>query len=365
MKKTIAFLLACLMAAFLCTCSDAESAPAETPVPEAAEATAEVPQTGYYAGAGMYARYADGRTEQFSAGMDMSLLLNGDGTAVLNLAGNDWQTIWENAGIYNEFGTLGLFDCSDGHLSFSWEGGDGYYTYVFDYQGENAPAEPVSSYFDMVDEEPFFVFSGNGQHYGYTDDYWCGCSVWCAVRDFDISARASSTLAPQGQYSYGAENITSGERNNAWVEGADGYGIDEYFEITRRYAVSDGNYGVDFCELCIVNGYARTPETWTANSRVKELKFCFNDEYVDSLFLEDTMEPQYFDLSQYHLHADSGADSFWRFEIVSVYEGEKYEDTAITGIEIQFWTPNHSGCDSVIGFGCPLYNPGIGTRFGI
>lgn len=196
-------------------------------------------------------------------------------------------------------------------------------------------------FFDVIDDEPFFVYSENGQHYGYEMDYWGGCSVWCAVADCKVSAEASSYLAPQGNYSYEPANVLSGDRGNAWVEGAKGYGIGEYVNIIRRYEVSDADYGVDFRGLCVVNGYARTKETWAANSRVKELRCYFDGRYVDTFTLEDTIEPQYFDLTVYGLHAASGAECVFHFEIDSVYPGEKYADTAITGIELDFWTPNH------------------------
>lgn len=201
--------------------------------------------------------------------------------------------------------------------------------------------EPVSGFFDVTEEEPFFVHSENGKHYGYETDYWNGCSVWCAVTGYSVFADASSCLAPQGKYSYKPSNICSGERDDAWVEGAKGYGIGEYINIIRCYEVSDADYGVDFRELCVVNGYARTLETWTTNSRVKELGFYFDGLYVDTFTLEDTIEPQYFDLTRYGLHAASGKECVFHFEIDSVYPGEKYADTAITGIELDFWTPNH------------------------
>lgn len=202
-------------------------------------------------------------------------------------------------------------------------------------------AEETGGFFDVTDEEPYFIYSENGRHYGYEMDYWDGCSVWCAVTDYTVSAEASSFLAPQGKYSYEPANILSGDRFNAWVEGAKGYGVGEYINIIRRYSVCDEDHGVDFREMCVVNGYARTPETWAANSRVRELRFYYNGLYVDTFTLQDTVEPQYFDLTPYGLHAGSGVDCVFHFEIDSVYPGEKYRDTAITGIEFDFWTPNH------------------------
>ena len=206
-------------------------------------------------------------------------------------------------------------------------------------QGENE--ESRSGFFNVIDEEPYFEHRSDGQHYGFEMDFREGCSVWCAVTDYRIAAEASSTLPAQGNFSYEASNIYSADRSNAWIEGAEGCGIGEYIEISRRYNVCDEEYGVDFRELCIVNGYAQTPEKWAANSRAEDLKLFFDGEYIDTFHLEDTIEPQYFDLKQYDLHADSGAECVFRFEIASAYPGEKYADTAITGIEIDFWTPNH------------------------
>ena len=196
-------------------------------------------------------------------------------------------------------------------------------------------------FFDLLEEDPFFRYGADGQHYGYEQDFWDGCSVWCAVQSHEISATASSTLAPQGAYSYEPANLLSSERNHAWVEGVPGDGIGEFVEITANYCVADADYGVDFRSICLVNGYAQSPEQWAANSRVKELKLYFNGEYRTTLLLKDSIQPQYFDLSEFCLHADSGADSVVKLEIASVYPGETYEDTAITGVELEFWTPNH------------------------
>lgn len=168
-----------------------------------------------------------------------------------------------------------------------------------------------------------------------------GCSVWCAVSEFEEKATASSTLKPQAGFSYEPSNVTNGLRKNAWIEGADGYGIGEYIELSQKYVVSDKNYGVDFNSLCIVNGYAENSEKWKNNSRVKELKMYYNGEFITNIELEDTIKPQYIDISSFGLNAKSGKEAKFKFEIVDVYKGEKYEDTAITAISFEIYTPNH------------------------
>ena len=62
---------------------------------------------------------------------------------------------------------------------------------------------------------------------------------------------------------------------------------------------------------------------------------------VCDLLLKDTMKPQYFDLTGLNLEAASGEEVHFRFLIADVWPGDKYADTALTGIEIEFLTPNH------------------------
>lgn len=214
------------------------------------------------------------------------------------------------------------------------------------------PMEGEFMALDPESDDPFpYIDSEDGDVYGFYDDLTDGCSVWCAI-DYDSyinEISATSTLAPQGSNSYEASNLGNGKRENAWVEGAEGYGIGESVTIVRNYshggdAVGFVDYGYDsffFPTLCIVNGMAKNETAWKNNSRVKSLKLYFNDEYVATLELEDSMKPQFISLSGLHLSARDKEDSTFRFEIAEVYPGDKYEDTALTGIEIEIFTENH------------------------
>ena len=195
----------------------------------------------------------------------------------------------------------------------------------------------VGGFFDVVDEEPYFVYGEDGRHYGYEDDFWDGCSVWCAVTDYAVWAEASSCLSE----SRAAGNLIEPDRGSAWVEGAEGNGVGEYVDVTRRYTVCDEAYGVDFRGFCVVNGVADTAEAWAEYNRVEKLNVYMNGGFVGTFLLKDTMLPQYFDLTDCALHADSAAETVFRFEIASVYPGGTGGDTALTGIEMEFWTPNH------------------------
>lgn len=214
---------------------------------------------------------------------------------------------------------------------------------------------PALGEFMTLNPEPEDAFpymdSPDGDVYGFYDDLTDGCSVWCAI-DYDKyvnNINATSTLAPQGNNSYDAANLGNRSRSNAWVEGVEGNGIGESVTIVRNYthggdAAGFKEYGYDsffFPNLCIVNGFAKNEKAWKNNGRVKSLKLFFNEEYVATLELEDTMKPQFISLSGLHLSALDGEDSIFRFEIADVYPGDKYEDTVLTGIEIEVFTENH------------------------
>ncbi len=214
---------------------------------------------------------------------------------------------------------------------------------------------PMVGDFMTLDPEPEdafpYISSPDGDVFGFYDDLTDGCSVWCSI-DYesyvnDISA--SSTLAPQGNNSYDATNLGNRSRKDAWVEGVDGYGIGESVTIVRKYshggdAANFQEHGYDsffFPNLCIVNGMAKNEKAWKNNSRVKSLKLYFNDEFVTTLEIEDSMKPQFISLSSLHLSARDSEESTFRFEIADVYPGDKYDDTALTGIEIEVFTENH------------------------
>ena len=186
-------------------------------------------------------------------------------------------------------------------------------------------------------------FDPSGTTYGFVEDYWEGCSVWCAITYYEATATASSTLAPNGTLSYSADNLLSHDVGNAWVEGVPGNGIGETVEIRRRFegGTNEGFEKVFFPAICIVNGYAKDESTFINNGRVKTLKMSVNGEYVCDLNLIDTAKPQYISLRGLNLFTSFSEDCVFSFEIADVYPGEAYEDTAITGIEIQIDTVNH------------------------
>lgn len=162
----------------------------------------------------------------------------------------------------------------------------------------------------------------------YFDVLTGGCSWYCGGGMDTLSA--SSELAPQGTLTYSARNAHDLSSRTAWVEGAPGPGIGEYL----LYHFPPENPRVT--TITIINGYARTAKAWRENSRVKRLLMYLNDEPFARLNLEDSRHEQLFKFEPMgHMDRDNLATKPWwtmKFEIVEVYEGEKYDDTAITEI---------------------------------
>ena len=196
-------------------------------------------------------------------------------------------------------------------------------------------APKIGSFKGYKDEEAEPVDKETGDVFGYDDRLTKGCSAWCGMEEFICQAEASSALPTMAGIQYQASNLTEGSRFSVWSEGAKGPGIGEYIDIKQMY-MGSGDPEFTFSSICIVNGYAENEEKWQENGRVKSFKLYYEDEYMGLIELEDTMLPQYIDVTPVQMKVGNGFEADFRFEIAEVYKGTKYEDTCITGIVIDF-----------------------------
>ena len=134
------------------------------------------------------------------------------------------------------------------------------------------------------------------------------------------SVRATSTLKNSSSNNYGAYNVIDKDLLSSWQEGEDGAGEGAQLRIKLR---KKGlvNY------IVIYNGSHESEEKYYSNNRIKGLRVQIGDEEANVL-LEDKLEPQVLEIS--------GA---WKtkeviLEILSVYEGTEYNDTAVSEIEL-------------------------------
>lgn len=156
------------------------------------------------------------------------------------------------------------------------------------------------------------------------------CIASSPTEFYPVEVKASSYLmSNNGLYisNYHPYYLLDNDTSTAWVEGAQGDGINEYINFSLKIPA-----GTKF-SLSIRNGYQKTDDLYYKNNRVKELevKFkYFEDRYQKydsySVLLEDKLDWQTFDFE-----VDKNYDSV-ELKIKSVYSGTKYQDTCISDV---------------------------------
>ena len=219
----------------------------------------------------------------------------------------------------------------------------------------------IGNFFRSEDGTDDFLFypyeyQDDALYYGFPE-WYIPCGEFCAMMEWNYEIAASSCLS-SGNRNYEAKNLGYwAGRNLAWAEGADGAGIGERICITSRCGYGyehdlypkgtvcflSGDIEPDiydgymrYTQICVVNGYAKNPKTWTENGRVKRLLMYVEDRPYARLELEDTLYPQYFTLPVDAIKAADGVDIHFTFIIEEVYAGTTYEDTCMTGLLIDF-----------------------------
>ncbi len=157
-----------------------------------------------------------------------------------------------------------------------------------------------------------------------------GCSWYCGAPPVIVTA--SSTLR-DGIYSYDPQNIHDTKKSTVWAEGDPGVGVGT--RITFTFDCSAESYrdipqpdGID--SFSFINGFARSRDLWTANSRVRTFRLSFNGRAVGSYEVADTAEPQRVMLPK--LTFQPGRKNRLIFEIAAVYPGNTNDDTCIADL---------------------------------
>jgi hypothetical protein len=158
-----------------------------------------------------------------------------------------------------------------------------------------------------------------------------GCSWYCAAPP--ITVTASSTLR-DGIYSYEPANIHDCRKSTVWAEGDSDSGIGTTITFTfdftgERYRNRKGK-PIGINRISLINGFARTPELWAANGRVKTFKVTFNGAPKGTFTVQDTASHQNVKLPD--LTFPFGRKSQLVLEITDVYPGTTHEDTCIADI---------------------------------
>jgi len=139
---------------------------------------------------------------------------------------------------------------------------------------------------------------------------------------FDGEPCVTSVLETSRGITYGPENLFDVDTGTAWVEGVDGEGIGESIVVHFDGARTPQT-------LYLRNGYTNNADIYAKNGRVREIEVTDSAGRTLEVELSDDGEWQAIDL-------ETGTAITWiAVEIVSVYPGSEYTDTAISELRIE------------------------------
>lgn len=175
-----------------------------------------------------------------------------------------------------------------------------------------------------------------------TGSFYCSI-LFSQIPADEIVISASSTLPASHTANFSPDNLMDGT-NASWSEGASGSGVGESFVFDFRYS-DEMNYVV------IKNGYG-VEKYWKANARIKRLEVTDQNGLSRILHLEDTSQLRAYGLMELKedeygmlFPGEPLSGSYYTFEILEVYEGEKWQDACIAEIMVNEWYTENFGMD--------------------
>ncbi len=172
-----------------------------------------------------------------------------------------------------------------------------------------------------------------------------GSLSWSQIPEDEIVITASSTLPASSTASFTPDNLMDGT-TASWSEGARGVGIGEYF-------VFDFRYPDEMQYIVVKNGFG-VDRYWRANARIKKLKVTDESGSFRILQLEDTPELRVYGLNalvedEYGTlqKGEPLSGSYYTFEILGVYVGDRWEDACITEVMVNKWYTEHFSMDTM------------------
>lgn len=126
-----------------------------------------------------------------------------------------------------------------------------------------------------------------------------------------------------GTFYYNASNVIDGDYSTCWAEGNSNEGINEsiFMSADRKQRVS---------EIIITNGLYKGSELFYKNNRVKDCQI----EFSDGTSQEVTLLGNYSEQSNRIVFDPPVDTEYIKITILSVYYGNKYNDTCITEISV-------------------------------
>jgi hypothetical protein len=179
------------------------------------------------------------------------------------------------------------------------------------------------------------IYESNIESYKKSE-FW---GIWTMPIGIPFS---TSELKQQGQINYSINNLNDYDLNTAWAPDKQNNGIGEKFGFTFKFPENTEYGGAYqfFGKINLFNGYCKSLNTWSRNSRIKRLKAYYNDKPFCIIELIDSWHFQYFDIGKFfrykrenqHMNAlyEIKEGDRLTFEILDVYPGTKFHDVAIS-----------------------------------
>ncbi len=142
------------------------------------------------------------------------------------------------------------------------------------------------------------------------------------------NANASSAEPEANGVSYEAKNIADGKASSVWCEGVSGSGLGSWVSVD----VADGPKPVT--ALKIWNGHWYSADFWQRHNRAKEIEVEFSDGSVEKFTLKDEQAPEVIRFSK------PVTTSSIKVKVKSVYNGNTFNDTVISEIQLQDDVPS-------------------------
>lgn len=129
--------------------------------------------------------------------------------------------------------------------------------------------------------------------------------------------------------SFIAKNTLDANMKTAWLTPKNGKNA----QIEYVFTLQDNNLssGTLF-SIAVFNGWRKDYQTWNDFSRIKKVFITINDSPYAEVTLEDTYKLQYIDLDRKKL--DPTRRYRIRFKILEIYPGKKYEQTALSDVQL-------------------------------
>jgi ribosomal protein L40E len=145
-------------------------------------------------------------------------------------------------------------------------------------------------------------------------------STLAPVQVRPTAATASSILEATSTGSYRATNLLDGDLTTCWSEGVDGPGLGEWvrFEFSKPLVIA---------RIELANGNQKDEERFFGDPRIRTLKVEYSNGVAQLIELADSKEYQ-------SIVATSEAVDWVKLTIVSVYDGEQWDDTALSEVRI-------------------------------